>query len=376
MILLLHNRYRTHGWRGARGRRDRRTAPPPRPRGRDPRALERGRRPRQGGARPARRRARSRRRRPGRAPSGSGRRTRSQHPSDARLARARRRAGRRRPDAAPSPQLPAVLRDRDRLPGRRAVLPVPREQHVPGRPAALPGVAARGRRLRGGAAPPAAPAVRARRPVRGGQRVDRGASARLGAPGLVNRHVAQLHAKRRVRSGVARRGRGVRARRRAPDRGEGIRHRDRRRAGRGRPARDRRDGTGRGTAHEIWPRARTSASPACSSRTRWPSCARAPRSCSPPRAGRSRARTRCSRRSPPACRCWPPIAAACRSSWARTRCFRRPIRRPGRTRSPSCGATPTCGPSAEPRRSRGARERFGEDRFYDRLMQLYGVVSP
>ena len=132
VILLLHNRYRVPGRRGARGRG---------PRVADPRAPRRGRRgarARLGGAR------RSARPRAGLlrgglapeevarrgAPHRRARRPRPQRQPDARLARARRRPRGRRARRAAPPQLPARVRGRHLLHARRGLHALPRAQHA------------------------------------------------------------------------------------------------------------------------------------------------------------------------------------------------------------------------------------------------------
>jgi glycosyltransferase involved in cell wall biosynthesis len=80
-------------------------------------------------------------------------------------------------------------------------------------------------------------------------------------------------------------------------------------------------------------------------------CAGGRRSYSRRRAGRSRARIRCSRRSPPACRCWPPTEGGFPSSSARMRPCPRQTAPPGLRVCPSSGGPLGCGPSAEHKRS-------------------------
>ena len=87
--------------------------------------------------------------RPGRGRVGGARaasrhRPRPQHRAAARPAGARRRPRRRRPRGHASAQLPARLRDRDRLPRRCALHPLPGAQHLARRPPPLPRKPSRG----------------------------------------------------------------------------------------------------------------------------------------------------------------------------------------------------------------------------------------
>ena len=227
-------------------------------------------------------------------------------------------------------------------------------QHVPRRAPALPRVAARGGRVRGGAAPPAAPAVRARRSVRGGQRVDRGASARLGTAGLVNRHVAQLHAQTTGFAAESRAGAGefaLAAGRLTEEKGFDTAIAAARAAGV--PLVIAGDGTGRGAPAGPGGRRRRPLHRPPRRRARSPSCAtRAAVVLAPSRweepcpysvlealaAGRAGAGLR-------------PRRTAGARGGGRDAAGRR-IGRRGRTRSRSCGRAPACGPSGAPQRSR------------------------
>ena len=82
---------------------------------------------------------------------------RPQHPPDVRLEGAGRRRCRRRTHRAAPPQLSPVLRDRDRVSRRGAVLSLPARPLAARRAAPLSRLGARGRGLRGRAGPPTGP---------------------------------------------------------------------------------------------------------------------------------------------------------------------------------------------------------------------------
>ena len=181
--------------RGTRGLRPRGAAARPRPRGRADRARQRwvsGARAARGllsgGLDPDRGRG-------GRAAPARGCRARAQHPPAVRVARAGGGPRGGGADGAAAAQLPPLLRDRGRLPRRRAVLSLPRARHAARVAAALPRLARRGRRVRRRSRPPAAAPVRAS-PTRSCASVDASAArlAELGLPAGRDPHAAQLRA--------------------------------------------------------------------------------------------------------------------------------------------------------------------------------------
>ncbi len=193
------------GWRGARGRRSAGAAAGAGQHGRDARALERRSRRSHSGQGADRRRLAPRGGRARGTRDAGRRRPRPQPASAVRLARAGGGASRRGAHGAAPAQLQAVLRDRDRLPGRCPVLSLSRNRHVAGRAAALPRLATRGDRLRGRAQTPAAPYVRAHRPVRRGQRCDPAPADRARPTGCPNDGADELHPGLRLRGELVRR---------------------------------------------------------------------------------------------------------------------------------------------------------------------------